>query len=193
VLGNARLYDFVQTLAGRFVTARRLRMLLGATRGQIVLDLGAGTGSLATLLPAGATYWGLDNDALKVERLAAKVPEARVLQRSALDTGLDDDAADVTVCVDVTHHLEERELPRLVAEMARVTRERLVFVDALRARRFAIGRLLWRIDRGSHPRTAEALLAALGERFELTKVERYRFWHHYMLCVARPRTPAGRP
>lgn len=188
MLGNARLYDLVQLLAGRFVTTRRLKAQLAATRGQVVLDLGAGTGSLAALLPAGATYWGLDNDALKVERLAAKVPDARVMQRSALDTGLDDDAADVTVCVDVTHHLEERELPQLVAEMARVTRERLVFVDALRARRFAIGRLLWRIDRGSHPRTSEALLAALGEHFELTKVERYRALHRYMLCVARPRS-----
>jgi SAM-dependent methyltransferase len=187
MLENARFYDLVQLLAGRFVTTRRLRVLLAATRGKVVLDLGAGTGSLAALLPAGATYWGLDNDPAKLERLTSKVAGARVLERSALETGLEDAAADVTVCVDVTHHLEERELPQLVAEMARVTREQLVFVDALRAPRFAIGRLLWRIDRGSHPRSADALIGALSERFELTSVERYRALHRYVLCVARPR------
>jgi hypothetical protein len=90
------------------------------------------------------------------------------------------------VCVDVAHHLEDDELPGFVAEVARVARSRLVFVDPLWTRRLSVGALLWRYDQGAHPRTANTLLDALRARFEIERVERYRVLHHYVLCVARP-------
>ena len=190
VADDPRVYDLIQLAAGRHVIDKRLRRLLAGADDAVVLDVGAGTGSLARLLPAQTTYWALDNDPAKLGRLEAKVPRARRLQRSALDTGLDDASVDWAVCVDVAHHLGDDELPRFVDELARITRGRLAFVDPLWSRRPSLGRVLWRYDRGAHPRTAERLLAALDVRFEVESVERFRAIHRYVLCVGRPHSAA---
>lgn len=189
---DPRVYDAIQFLAGRHVIDRRVRRILAHAAGATVLDVGAGTGTIAGLLPAGAEYWALDNDPAKLERLARKVPDARRLLRSAVDTGLEDAAADWTVCIDVAHHLDDEQLPRFVDELARVTRGRLVFVDPLWSQRPSLGRVLWRYDRGAHPRTRERLLSALQARFDVESVERFRAIHRYVLCVCRPR-PADAP
>jgi SAM-dependent methyltransferase len=183
---DPRVYDAIQTLAGYRATASRLQRALAGCAGATVLDVGAGTGNLARLLPPGAHYVALDSDPAKLERLELKLPGTRCLLRSGLDTGLAVGEIDWTVCVAVAHHLDDRQLPQLIAEMARVTRGNLVFVDPLRSPRRGIARLLWRYDRGSHPRRAETLLSALRAHFDLEHVERYRVFHEYLLCVGRP-------
>lgn len=187
VADDPRVYDLIQLLAGGPVLAARLRRVLADASGAVVLDVGAGTGNLARLLPAEATYWALDPDPAKLRRLEAKAPRARRLQRSGLETGLDDASVDWAVCVNVAHHLDDDQLPRLVAELARVTRGRLLFVDPLWSRRPSLGRVLWRYDRGAHPRLPETLTRALEAAFELEAVERFRAIHRYVLCVGRPR------
>jgi SAM-dependent methyltransferase len=186
LLDNPRIYDAIQTLAGRHVIHRWLRPALAPARAQTILDVGAGTGNLASLLPPDAVYWALDNDPLKLQRLAARFPEARCLQQSALDIGLPDGGVDWTVCVAVSHHLDDEELPRLFAELARVTRHRLLFFDAVRTSRWDLGKLLWRYDQGSHPRSAETLLSRLSEHFDVERTERLRVFHTYLLCTCRP-------
>jgi SAM-dependent methyltransferase len=191
VADDPRVYDAIQFLAGRHVIDKRVRRVLAEASGATVLDVGAGTGTIAALLPAGAEYWALDNDPAKLERLAHKVPSARRLLRSAVDTGLEDAAADWTVCIDVAHHLDDGELPAFVRELARVTRHRLVFVDPLWSARPSLGRVLWRYDRGAHPRTAQRLVDALGEAFEIESTDRFRAIHRYIMCVCRPRRAAA--
>lgn len=191
VADDPRVYDLIQLLAGRHVIDVRVRRLLAGASRSVVLDVGAGTGSLARLLPADAEYWALDNDPAKLRRLEAKVPRARRLLRSALDTGLDDASVDWSVCVDVAHHLDDEELPRFVAELARITRGRLVLVDPLWTPRPSLGRVLWRYDRGAHPRTAEQLRNALEAEFEIETVDRFRAIHRYVLYVARPLSRPG--
>jgi SAM-dependent methyltransferase len=186
LLDNPRVYDAIQVLAGRRVAHRRLRRAVASAGDQTVLDVGAGTGSLASILPPGATYWALDNDPAKLRRLSAKVPHARCLESSALDIRLPDGAVDWTVCVAVAHHLDDEQLPKLFAELARVTRHRLVFLDALQTSRLGIARLLWQYDRGSHPRSAEAALSALGKYFDVDRVEYFQVFHEYLLCSCRP-------
>jgi SAM-dependent methyltransferase len=187
LLENPSVYDAIQVLSGRHVAHRWLRRALALTGSRTVLDVGAGTGSLARLLPSDTTYWALDNDPAKLERLLVKVPGAHCLQQSALDIGLPDRAVDWTVCVAVSHHLDDEELPRLFAELARVTRERLVFFDAVQASKWDLSsRLLWRYDGGSHPRPAETLLSALKRHFNVERVERFRWLHKYLLCSGPP-------
>jgi SAM-dependent methyltransferase len=183
---NPRIYDAIQLLAGHHVTGRRVEALLAPAAGQQVLDVGAGTGILARRLPPKTVYWALDNDPAKLSRLQLKVPGARCLLRSGTDTGLEDRAVDWTLCVLVAHHLDDEELPKLIAELARVTSDRLIFIDPLWTGARNIGGLLWRYDQGSHPRTAAMLQHALSAEFELEHVERYRALHRYLLCVGRP-------
>jgi SAM-dependent methyltransferase len=186
LLDDPRVYDLLQVVAMRHVTSRRLEDVLSAAAGQTVLDVGAGTGSLARVLPPDATYWALDNDPSKLERLVQKIPDARCLLRSAIETGLDDAAADWTAFVTVAHHLDDGQLAQAIAEVARVTRHRMVFVDPLWTGKLGVHRLAWRYDRGSHPRSMEELVDALRVHFELERVAHYRAIHDYFLCVGRP-------
>jgi len=185
---NPVVYDAVQVLAGRHLSHRPIRRAMAGAGGRTVLDVGAGTGSIARLLPPGASYWALDNDPAKLERLAAKVPHARRMQCSALDIDLPDKAVDWTVCVALAHHLADDELPLLFGELARVTRDHLVFLDPLWTGGHGIARLLWHLDRGSHPRRADDLLGELRRRFAVERVERFRVLHSYVLCEARPKS-----
>ncbi len=118
VLDDPRLYNAVQIIGGwKFVTARRLRSVLAGASGQ-VLDVGAGTGNVAALLPPDTTYVAVDNDPVRVRPV------------------IDD--------------------------------------------------ILWRVDRGCHPRPETTLLAALRTHFIVDRVERLRPLHESLLCLARP-------
>ncbi|MFZ2113854.1 MAG: class I SAM-dependent methyltransferase [Solirubrobacteraceae bacterium] len=183
---NPFVYDAAQALSGRRIAHRRLGQELASAGGETVLDVGAGTGSLARVLRPDAFYWALDNDPVKLRRLSAKVPDARLLECSALDIELPDKAVDWTVCVAVAHHMNDEELSVMFSELARVTRRRLVFLDPLASSGPGIASLLWRYDRGSYPRSAETLLAELGRRFEIDRVDRFRVFHRYVLCGGRP-------
>jgi SAM-dependent methyltransferase len=187
VLDNPYLYDVLQAAGAHHVTARLLEGVLSATAGQNVLDIGAGTGNLARVLPPDATYWALDNDPMKMERLQYKVPNAKCLLRSAMDTGMEEASVDWTVCVAVSHHLDDSQLAQVIAEMARITSRRVVFLDALWTGKWGLQRVLWRYDRGFYPRRLAVLLDALREHFDLERVERYKQLHDFFLCVGRPR------
>jgi SAM-dependent methyltransferase len=187
VLDDPRVYDLIQVAAGRHVTSRRLEDALRAAAGQTVLDVGAGTGNLARVLPPGTTYWALDNDPQKLRRLERKLPGTRCLLCSALDTGLEDEAADWTAFVTVAHHLDDDQLALALAELARITRQRMVFVDPLWTGKWGPHRVIWRYDRGSHPRSMETLIDALKDHFTLERAAHYRMIQDYLLFVGRPR------
>lgn len=187
VLEHPRIYDAIQTLGRYHITARRLQSLLADASNQLVLDMGAGTGNLARLLPPDAEYLAIDNDPARIRSLEQKVPGARCMVRSALETGLEDDAVDWSVCNGLAHHLEDEDVPRLIAELARVTRERLIFVEPLWPGGRLINAILWRYDRGSHPRPESTLLTALRAHFVLDQVEHLRPSQEVLICVGRPR------
>jgi SAM-dependent methyltransferase len=187
VLDNPYLYDALQAMAAYHLTARRLEGALSAAAGQKVLDIGAGTGNLARVLPPDATYLALDNDPAKLKRLQEKFPDAQCLLRSALDTGLEDAGVDWTVCAAVSHHLDDAQLAQVIAEMARVTARKLVFLDALWTGKRGLQRVMWRYDRGFHPRRKAVLLDALREHFDVERVEHYKVLHDFLICVCHPR------
>ncbi len=186
LLDDPRVYDLLQVVALRHVTARRLEDVFSAAAGQTVLDVGAGTGNLARVLPPDTTYWALDPDPEKLRRLERKIPDARCLRRSAVDTGLEDAAVDWTALITVAHHLDDAQFEQTIAEMARITRHRMVFVDPLAADRWGVQRLILRYDRGSYARSMEAMVDALLVHFELERVAHYRTVQDLFLCVCRP-------
>src|SRR5207248_3958899 len=66
------VYDVVQRLAGREAVYRRLRAALAGLRGMSILDVGAGTGALARVIPKSAHYIWLDSDVRKLGGFRAK-------------------------------------------------------------------------------------------------------------------------
>lgn len=186
VLGDPRLYDRVQKTFGLDRLRARVAPVLADLEQGTLLDVGAGTANFYPVVPESLGYTALDVDERKLEGLRAKYPHVPTILASGTTMPLEDDAVDHALCVDVSHHLRDDELDPFLAEIARVTKRTLVFVDALRVPRLA-SRLLWTIDRGSHPRPLEPLHDALARRFELERVETFAIRHVYVLAIGRPR------
>jgi SAM-dependent methyltransferase len=186
ILGDPRLYDRVQKTFGLDRLRARVAPVLAGLEPGTLLDVGAGTANFYPVVPETLEYTALDPDERKLEGIRAKYPQVGTVLASGTSIPLEDDAVDHSLCVDVSHHLPDGELDAFFAEIARVTRRTLVFVDALRKPRLA-SRLLWLLDRGSHPRPLAPLRAAIERRFEIERLEEFTIQHAYVLVVARPR------
>lgn len=187
MVSNPWIYDGVQKLAGRDRNYRRLARHLMEASGKTLLDLGAGTGECARIVPASTTYIWLDRDPEKLRGFRGKAYQKRALLGEAAQIGLKDKSVDIAVCVAVSHHLSDAELCAAFRELARVCRLKLIFLDAVRQESSALSNLLWKYDRGSHPRHVEALRSAMAESFEISHEERYAIYHHYWLATGRPK------
>jgi hypothetical protein len=90
------------------------------------------------------------------------------------------------VLVNVAHHLADDELEHAFSELSRVTRARVIVADPVANGPLA-GRALWRIDRGSYPRTAKELQATVAQHFDVEQVGRLTLLHRFALISARVR------
>jgi SAM-dependent methyltransferase len=174
------VYDVVQRLPGAAESARRLRRVLGEARG-VVLDAGGGTGTLEAALPPAAEYLWLDPDPRKLAGFRARSSSPAILG-DATNIPLQDGSVDWVVTVAVSHHLDDDAFGRTLDELRRVVRERVVFFDAVASPR-RVSRLLWRYDRGRHPRPPDVLKRELAKRFELESVEEFTALHRYLLVT----------
>jgi SAM-dependent methyltransferase len=186
LLGNPRVYDFQQTHGGGPQIAAEVKKALRDADDATVIDIGAGTGMAATIVPARTRYVWLDNDKLKLRGLLSKPVDCFAVLGDATRLPFPDGGADWTLMVEVSHHLPAEAFDDCLDEVARVTRNRFIFVDAVRGNRLR-SKLLWQLDLGRFPRTEEDLLLALGQRFDLQAIERFRVNHDHLLCVCVPR------
>jgi SAM-dependent methyltransferase len=182
VVAKPRVYDAVQRLAGMERVAARLRPILAGAEGKTVLDVGAGTGYLKSLLPGSAHYIWLDCDLQKLEGFRANGQE--VIVADATNIPLADASVDWSVSMDVAHHLDDEQLQRVLDEIRRVTREHVLFVDATWTGRW-LTRPLWHYDRGDYPRAANVLRKELAERFTIIEERRFTVYHSYLLIFAK--------
>jgi ubiquinone/menaquinone biosynthesis C-methylase UbiE len=158
-----------------------------AAANKSLLDVGAGTGNYRRFIADSVRYIWLDCDSQKLQGYLAKHQSGLAALASATQLCFRDKTVDFALCVAVSHHLNEEELRRLFAELARVIRCRLVFLDAIECKARMISNLLWKYDRGSFPRTSPCLRATMARAFEIELVEEFCAYHRYILCVGRPR------
>ena len=186
-----RVYDLVQYLSRKNRVLRLIQPALESTAFRTVLDVGAGTGSIASFLPTSARYIWLDRDPNKLAGYGGKSDGDAVLG-DGTRLGIRSKAVDDVVCSCISHHLDDEQLESLCAELSRVARNRLFFLDAVRSPS-PVARLLWKYDRGAHPRSDAALLTVLGRYFDIGTITRFRVFHSYLFVVAAARTgsPAG--
>lgn len=185
-LSAPQAYDLVQRLVGSAEIARRLQARLADTDGQVVLDVGAGTGLYMSLFPLGAKYIWLDLDRHKEKGFRARSSTAMGVMSDGTRIALIDQSVDCVLCVALSHHIPDDRLPLLFQELARVTRKKLVFLDAVKSSN-PIGNLLWTLDQGSFPRPESALRSAIETYFEIKTLESFHVYHHYILCVGVPK------
>jgi uncharacterized protein YbaR (Trm112 family) len=183
IVGIPFVYDAVQRLAGSEGISRRIRPILRDAGGTLVLDAGAGTGNFEALLPGSARYLWLDTDTNKLAGFRAKSQAPAVLG-DATRMPLKDRSVDWALAVGMSHHLDDDELGRLLDELRRVVRERLFFLDAVVTPAYK-SRLLWRYDRGRHPRSANVLRTQLALRFDIESDEEFTVRHRYLLVTGK--------
>ena len=181
------VYDAVQNLAGAQKSIRRMQAHFNDIGEGSILDVGAGTGNLAAAIPASAQYIWLDNDPLKLRGFQAKHPRGLIILGDACRIPLRDKSVDVALCIAMAHHLTEAGVSALIGELARVCRNKLIFLDPVERKSSLVSRLLWRYDRGSYPRPIESLKQLIQKSFEIQHYESYAIWHQYVLCTAHPK------
>jgi ubiquinone/menaquinone biosynthesis C-methylase UbiE len=187
VVANPWVYDAVQKMAGREENYRRLQPLLARAKGEILLEAGAGTGEIKRILDPTTRYLWLDNDVQKLAGFQSKNKNQLAVLADGTCIPLADRSVHSVLTSAVTHHMQDHELDLFLAELARVCRQQLVFLDALDDPSSLVSNLMWRYDRGSRPRTYENLLSKVRQYFELEMIQRYKIYHEYLLCTGKPR------
>jgi SAM-dependent methyltransferase len=189
LVASPTLYDVLQRLVGHAEFERRLaRHLHGLPQRARIVDIGGGTGTLGTTVN-GARYVRLDIDADKLARSRHEGEIELVVQGDATACPLVSACADAVICAKVTHHLNDEALTTVFAEMLRLVSPGgvVIVADAVASPRF-LPRVLWSIDRGSHVRSAEAIVGAVPDTASLVARERFRLgrFHEFVLLVVRP-------
>lgn len=182
------VYDRIQDLAGSHEVYRRLGRHLG-TRAENpwILDVGGGTGRTRDVLGRHSRYVCLDLEEAKLAQFRRRAPGGFPIRGDATRLPFQTASLDLAVCVFLSHHLTGSQLEAVLSETRRVLRPtgRFVFLDGILNERW-IARTLWRLDRGSHPRSAAALRAAVASRFHIQSDEQFRIAHEYVLLVSHP-------
>ena len=194
VVRNPRVYDWVQLLAGAEEVRRRIAAqipYLGCV--DSVLDMGGGTGLYHSLWPAAERCICLDISMAKLRGYRTRYPRGTALCADATRLPLGSGTLDAVMCINVSHHLTDRSCELLIEESARVLKETgaLLFVEAMWEPKRFTGRLLWKFDRGSHPRSAAYLRLLLQRKFKLIHVEQFSLYHTYLLCAGVKRSGAS--
>jgi ubiquinone/menaquinone biosynthesis C-methylase UbiE len=187
IVAQPLVYDLAQNIVGAKQVRRRLDGRIAPHRdAKVVVDIGGGTGSVAGLWSASSKYICLDIDPLKLEGFVAKNPTGTALLADAARIPIADHSIDVVLCTNVTHHLTDDLLDRMLGESARVLTAggKLILSDAIWAPDRRIGRAIWKYDRGSFPRTADILQAAVAKHLAVTTWDQFAIWHEYFVCVA---------
>ena len=185
VAAHPWIYDQIQTLSGQERTLERISRQAAAIHPETVVDVGGGTGATRRLWPADCRYVCLDIEMPKLRGFRSKVPDGLAVLSDAGRMPIATGSVDVVICMAVVHHLTDATLDQVFEETLRVLRVggRLILVDPVLNKKRWMGRLLWRLDRGSYPRTTEELRKKLEGRFEVIHWERYAVYHEYVFGI----------
>jgi SAM-dependent methyltransferase len=189
IASHPRLYNWIQNLAGQRRVILQLRAALEKVGAGRALDVGSAGGSVSKKLALNPLH--VDVDFIPLLALRQRDRSASAVTADAAMLPFHDAAFDLTLCVDVSHHLDDTVWPEALTELSRVTRGRLIFLDAIRNDSRFASRMLWRYDRGRYPRAREELLDALSREFTIDETADFSIYHQYVLCIATPRPRAG--
>jgi len=179
------IYDRIQNFAGQKENLGRIARHTGAMDAETVVDVGGGTGTSRTLWPTNCRYVCLDIEMPKLERFRSKVPGGLAVLSDATRMPLANGSVDVVMCMAVVHHLTDAMFDQVLGEALRVLKlgGHLILLDPVLNRELLMGRILWRLDRGSYPRTAEELRKKMEGRFKIVHWDKFTIYHEYILGI----------
>ena len=101
-----------------------------------------------------------------------------------------DGSIDMVVFMCVTHHLTDDMLNRFWTEANRVLKPagRFILFDAVYDAARRVGLLLWKLDRGSNPRTPETLRVFFERHFKVGHWEEFAILHHYVFGIGHKKS-----
>jgi ubiquinone/menaquinone biosynthesis C-methylase UbiE/uncharacterized protein YbaR (Trm112 family) len=152
-------------------------------KGQLILDLGCGTGSMLELLTRrDQRVVGLDLRPEGLHKMRRKLPEAWLLQAEATNLPLMDGAFDAVLALDILEHVDDQ---RLLAEIQRVLRPGGLAIIAVPAMSW-----LWsyRDEAAGHLRryTQRRLISVLdGAQLRVQELRYYQFVLFPLVMAAR--------
>ena len=179
------VYDRIQLLAGREEVLKRMLRQTVALRPDTVVDVGGGTGTGRRLWPSGCRYVCLDIEMPKLHGFRSKDPHGLAVISDATHMSIATGSADVVMCVGVMHHLTDTMIDLVIEDSLRILRVggQLILLDAVLNRQRWAGRILWRLDRGSYPRTDEELRKKLESKFKIIHWEKFAVYHEYIFGI----------
>jgi ubiquinone/menaquinone biosynthesis C-methylase UbiE len=179
------VYDRIQTLAGHNRVLKRLSQEIAPLSPKVVVDIGGGTGTAQNLFAMDCRYICLDIEMPKLMGFRSRAPRGLAVLGDATSMPIVDGCADVVICKSVSHHLTDLMLEQALDESRRVLRAggHMILFDAVLNRERLAGKVLWRLDRGSHPRTEEELHKKLKDRFKLVHWEKFSIYHDYVFGI----------
>jgi SAM-dependent methyltransferase len=181
-------YSLCQRTIGAGEISQRIRDFVPSGHSR-VLDIGAGSGYARRMWPEEADYFPIDID----QRMLRAGGHPLAVQSDAAELPIVDGSMDMVLCKQVSHHVPEDRLDHLFDEIRRVLRPdgRFLFMDCVKIDG-AVSKLLWRYDRGAHPRPESELVARLGRCFKVLHHEAHRNLHQYVLYLLAPIEPQER-
>ncbi len=183
------VYDRIQSIFGAKTVYSEVAKRIRTGRNPVVLDIGAGTGTLLRYLTGDCRYICFDLEAPKLAAFRGKFPTGMALLGDASALPVSDQSVDFAVCTMVAHHLPREVFRQLLGECRRVLRPEgcFVFLDWLRPTTRIPSRILCALDRGAHPYSLDELDSLIQERFTVTSSGRFAVYHEYVVMVLRPR------
>lgn len=185
VSANPWVYDWIQTVLGQKTSLELIRTKVSCSTRDVIIDVGGGTGGTRSVWPDQCRYVCLDIEMPKLKGFRSKNPGGLGVLGDATRMPFADGAADLVVCVAMVHHLTDEMFEQLFAEALRVLKPggRVVLLDPVLNRSRRLGLALWRLDRGSNPRSAGELRSRLASRFQVVHWESYAIFHEYVLGI----------
>jgi ubiquinone/menaquinone biosynthesis C-methylase UbiE len=179
------VYDRIQNFAGQKENLDRIARHTGVMDAATVVDVGGGTGTSRTIWPTNCRYVCLDLEMPKLEGFRSRVPDGLAVLSDATRMPIANSSVDVVMCMAVVHHLTDAMFDQVLGEALRVLKlgGHLILLDPVLNRARLAGRILWRLDRGSYPRTDQDLRQKLESRFKIVHWEKFAIYHEYVFGI----------
>lgn len=171
ILSIPSIYDLMQDLAGATRNRRIFcSQYLRASSGDVVLDIGCGTGAILGFLPGGVDYHGFDLSEQYIALARERYGERATFHCRDVNDAVASDMppCDLAMACGLLHHLDDDEAMRLMGSIHRWLKPggRLLTIDGcFHPDQGAIARWFLRSDRGRNVRTAEQYLALARPAF----------------------------